>query len=65
MDAYKLLDRVWDARSVCATCEYRYKEIDYGECWGSSFTSVSDRCRVIERDMDPMNCPGIEARQFG
>ena len=61
MNIYNLLNDIWDSQHACETCGFRYKEIDYGEAWGSNFTSVVDRCKVIEEDMDPMNCPGMDA----
>ena len=61
MNLYHLLDKVWQHGVVCETCPYMKADSEKYEVWGSSVWQESGGCRVIEEDMDPNECPGLEA----
>ena len=61
MNLYHLLDKVWQHGVVCETCPYMKMNHERYEVWGSDVSEEKNVCRVIEEDMDPNECPGLEA----
>ena len=61
MNLYKLLDKVWQHGVVCETCPYMKMNHEGYEVWGAVVSEKMNVCPVIEEDMDPNECPGLEA----
>ena len=61
MNSYALLELVWQTGTACESCPHFVVRREGGEVWGSIYSTVRNACRVIEDDMDPKECPGLEA----
>ena len=61
MNSYALLELVWQTGTACESCPHLVGRSESNEVWGSVYSASRNACRVIEDDMEPTECPGLEA----